>query len=151
MLPRMASLVRKKGSKYWFAAYRDLHGRQYRRSTEQTDRKKALLVAQHLELIAQRKLKPSRVHETIADLVQQVYGDEVPTTTMRGFADNWLALKKAEVAPFTLVCYKKSVANFSPTLVKPQTLTFRRFVRRRSQAFATNGCRRCRLEPSIST
>jgi len=31
---------------------------------------------------------------------------------VRGFAENWLALKEAEVAPFTLVCYKKSVAKF---------------------------------------
>jgi integrase len=108
----MASLVRKKGSKYWFAAYRDLQGKQHRRSTEQTDRKKALLVAQHLELLAQRKLRPARVRETIAGLVRQVYGEEVPTATVRKFSQDWLSIKKAEVSHFTLVTYKKSVAKF---------------------------------------
>src|SRR5271165_6221417 len=98
-LPCMASLVRKTGSKYWFAAYRDLHGRQHRKSTEQTDRKKALQISQHYEQLAQRKVKPHRVRETIAELCRQVYGEEVPTATVRQFVKDWLAVKEPEVAP----------------------------------------------------
>lgn len=108
----MASLVRKKGSKYWFAAFRDLQGKQHRRSTEQTDRKKAFAIAQHYELLAQRKLKSNRVRETIADLFRQVYGEDVPTASVRQFSSDWLAVKEPEVSPFTLVTYKKSIAKF---------------------------------------
>jgi integrase len=108
----MASLVRKAGSKYWFAAYRDLQGNQHRKSTEQTDRKKALAIAQHYEELAQRKVKPHRVRETIAELCRQVYGEEVPTATVRHFVDNWLAIKEPEVAPGSLVAYKKSATKF---------------------------------------
>jgi integrase len=42
------SLTRKPRSKYWFACFRDLNGKQRRRSTRQTDRKKALKVAEQL-------------------------------------------------------------------------------------------------------
>ena len=44
----MASLTRKPRSKYWFACFRDVNGKQRRRSTRQTDRKKALKVAENL-------------------------------------------------------------------------------------------------------
>jgi integrase len=44
----MASLTRKPRSKYWFACFRDVNGKQRRRSTGQTDRKKALKVAEQL-------------------------------------------------------------------------------------------------------
>jgi integrase len=108
----MASLVRKSSSRYWFAAYRDLYGKQHRKSTEQTDRRKALAIAQHFELLAQRKIKPHRVRETIAELCRQVYGEDVPTATVRHFVDNWLAVKEPEVASGTLVAYKKSAAKF---------------------------------------
>ena len=41
----MAGLTRKPRSKYWFACFRDVNGRQHRKSTGDTDRKKALKVA----------------------------------------------------------------------------------------------------------
>jgi len=74
----MASVIRKPRSKYWFACFRDLHGRQHRKSTEQTDRKKALEVAKHYELVAQRKIKPQKVRETLSQLYQDIYGQTVP-------------------------------------------------------------------------
>src|ERR1700693_3338516 len=108
----MASLVRKRGSRYWFAAFRDKDGRQCRRTTEQTDRKKAILIAQHFEQLAQAKLKPHRVRETIAELYRQVYGEEVPTASVRHFVEEWLSLKTPEVSSSTLASYKKSAAKF---------------------------------------
>jgi hypothetical protein len=54
----MASLTRKPRSKYWFACFRDVNGKQRRRSTRQTVRKKALKVAEQFEQVGQRKLAP---------------------------------------------------------------------------------------------
>jgi len=43
---RVASITKKARSKYWFACFRDLQGKQRRLSTKQTDRKKAMKVAE---------------------------------------------------------------------------------------------------------
>jgi integrase len=111
-LPVMASLVRKKGSKFWFAAYRDLGGKQHRQTTGETDRKKAILIAQDYEGIAQGKVKRHRALERIAELYRQVYGEEVPTASVRHFVEEWLSLKTPEVSCSTLASYKKSAAKF---------------------------------------
>jgi hypothetical protein len=52
----MASVTKKPRSKYWFACFRDLQGKQRRVSTKQTDRKKAMKIAEQYEQISQRKL-----------------------------------------------------------------------------------------------
>src|SRR5260370_42389602 len=108
----MASVTKKLRSKYWFACFRDLHGKQHRRSTEQTDRKKALEIARHYELVAQRRLKPQKVRETLADLYRQIYGESVPTATVRHFVTNWLTVKEHEVARASIVAYHKSAEKF---------------------------------------
>ena len=78
----MASITKKLRSKYWFACFQDLHGRQHRRSTGQTDRKKALEIARHYELVAQRRLKPQRVRETLSELYHQIYGESIPSAAV---------------------------------------------------------------------
>jgi integrase len=108
----MASIIRKPRSKYWFACFRDLHGRQHRKSTEQTDRRKALEVAKHYELVAQHKLKPQKVRETLSQLYSEVYGQTVPAATLRQFVEGWLKIKEPETAPATLAGYRKSTTKF---------------------------------------
>jgi hypothetical protein len=108
----MASVIRKPRSKYWFACFRDLHGRQHRKSTEQTDRKKALEVAKHYELVAQRKIKPQKVRETLSQLYQDIYGQTVPVATLRQYVDDWLKVKEPETVPATIAGYRKSTTKF---------------------------------------
>jgi integrase len=108
----MASIVRKPRSKYWFACFRDLHGRQHRKSTEQTDRKKALEIAKHYELVAQRKIKPQKVRETLSQLYSEIYGETVPIATLREYVEDWLKIKEPETAPATLAGYRKSTTKF---------------------------------------
>jgi integrase len=107
-----ASVTKKLRSKYWFACFRDLHGRQHRRSTGQIDRKKALEVARHYELVAQRRLKPQRVRETLAELYRRIYGESVPTATLRNYVTDWLAIKEHEAARASIVAYRKSADKF---------------------------------------
>jgi integrase len=108
----MASIIRKPRSKYWFACFRDLHGRQHRKSTEQTNPKKALEIAKHYELVAQRKIKPQKVRETLSQLYQEIYGQTVPAATLRQYVEDWLKIKEPETAPATLAGYRKSTAKF---------------------------------------
>src|SRR6516162_6323688 len=114
MLPAssMASITKKLRSKYWFACFRDLHGRQHRRSTGQTDRKKALEIARHYELVAQRRLKPQRVRETLSELYHQIYGETIPSATVRQYVADWLAVKEHEAARASMAAYRKSTEKF---------------------------------------
>ena len=109
----MASIIRKPRSKYWFACFRDLHGRQHRKSTdEKTDRKKAFEVAKHYELVAQRKIRPQKVRETLSELYRQIYGATVPVATLRQYTEDWLRSKEPETAHATLAGYCKSTNKF---------------------------------------
>jgi hypothetical protein len=51
----MARLIRKPRSKFWFACFRDANGRQRRKSTKTSDRKKAIKIAEQYEQVAQRQ------------------------------------------------------------------------------------------------
>ena len=94
------------------ACFRDLHGRQHRRSTGQTDRKKALEIARHFELVAQRRLKPQRVRETLSELYHQIYGESIPSATVRQYVADWLAVKEHEAARASMAAYRKSAEKF---------------------------------------
>ena len=108
----MASLIKKPNSKYWFACFRDISGRQHRKSTEETNRKKALEIARHYEMVAQRKLKPRKVRETLSELYREIYGETVPDATVKQYAENWLGVKEAERKPSTLESYEKVSKSF---------------------------------------
>src|SRR5260370_19143463 len=108
----MASIIRKPRSKYWFACFRDLQGRQRRKSTKQTDRKKALRVAEQYEQVSQRKLPVRTVRETLVELFREAYGESVPRATVREFIAAWLKNKAPELAPATLDFYRKSTTKF---------------------------------------
>src|ERR1700680_812695 len=94
----MASLTRKPRSKYWFACFRDVNGKQRRRSTRQTDRKKALKVAEQFEQVGRRKLAPRAVRESLAELYREIYGEALPVATVRKFVADWLQTKEPEVS-----------------------------------------------------
>jgi len=106
----MASLQKKPHSKYWFACFRDLDGRQRRRSTGETNEKKARQIAQHYEQMAQRKLKPHKALETLSEIIREAYGETVPTATVRKYSEDWLANKKPETTSGTYAAYQKSTA-----------------------------------------
>ena len=108
----MASLTRKPRSKYWFACFRDVNGKQRRRSTRQTDRKKALKVAEQFEQVGRRKLAPRTVRESLAELYREIYGETLPAATVRKFIAEWLHTKQPEVSAGTLAFYKKSTVKF---------------------------------------
>jgi hypothetical protein len=89
----VASITRKPRSKYWFACFRDLQGKQRRLSTKQTDRKKAMKVAEQYEQIRLRKVPVHTVRQTLAELARQAYGEDFPSATVREFIEVWLKSK----------------------------------------------------------
>jgi hypothetical protein len=65
----MASLVKYQTSRYWVAAFIDSTGRQRRRTTRETDRKRAQTVADQFERVAKRQGSPQRVKQILAEFL----------------------------------------------------------------------------------
>jgi len=145
----VASLTRKPRSKYWFACFRDVNGKQRRRSTRQTDRKKALKVAEQFEQVGRRKLAPRTVRESLAELYREIYGETLPVATVRKFVADWLQTKEPEVSAGTLAFYKKSIAKFLEflgtaadldlaSMTRTTVLEFRNHIAKRNSPVTTN-------------
>jgi integrase len=108
----MATVLRKPTSKFWFAAYRDASGRQYRRSTFEIDKKRAQKVADQYQLIAMRKGNPQKVRETIAHFLKEHYQEDLPNVTVRQFVNRWLQDRNQETSPATMAIYEKTSERF---------------------------------------
>ena len=108
----MASILKKPTSKFWFAAFRDIRGTQHRRSTGETDRKKAQRIAEQFEGVAQRKLPANKVRETIAQLYREIYQEALPTSSVRQYTEQWLGSKEALIASGTLARYREATRKF---------------------------------------
>lgn len=89
-----------------------MNGKQRRKSTGQTDRKKAMKIAQQLEQVGQRKLPSRTVRETLAELYREIYGETLPVATLRQFIVDWLKTKEPETAQATMASYRKSTNKF---------------------------------------
>jgi integrase len=108
----MASLIKRSTSKFWAAAFRDVQGRQHRRSTGEIDKKRAQAIADQYERVAQRKGNPQRVRQTFAEFFRDHYAQDVPFLSVRDFTSRWLAARKAETSPATFRRYDEVVRKF---------------------------------------
>jgi hypothetical protein len=108
----MASVVKQPSCKYWIAAFRDASGRQHRRTTRETDRKRALAVAEQFERVAQRKGNPHRVRQIFAEFFRDHYGQDLPFANPNHYTQQWLAARKAETSPATHRRYGDAIAKF---------------------------------------
>jgi integrase len=108
----MASLRRKNGSKYWFACFTLPDGRQAQRSTKQTDRKRARKVAEAYERATHDKMSEAQIRRVMSDLFEQVSGQRLASSTVRGYSDRFLALKERESSKATFLRYRQLLGQF---------------------------------------
>src|SRR5271166_2420754 len=102
----MASLLKKRDNRFWIACFRDSAGRQCRRTTRETNRKRAQAIANQYASIAQGKVTQRGAREIMAELYRKQFCVEVPTPTVESYIASWLKLKAPEVAPVTLSQYR---------------------------------------------
>ena len=131
----MASIIRKPGSQYWHACYRDDTGRQRRKSTKETDRKKASRLAELYERIAQRRLKPDRVRQAVAEVMEEAYPSQFPAATVRERVTQWLTLKRPAVEESTFLFYSKGAEKFLAFLKESADLDIGEIEKRHIAAF----------------
>src|SRR6516162_1388619 len=93
----MASVWKHPESRYWIACFRDQHGRQRRVSTKETDRKKALRIAEDYEKAVRTKRTMRQTLAVLARLHEEVSGEPVAQKSLRAYAAEWLAAKTPEI------------------------------------------------------
>lgn len=108
----MASLTRKTTSPYWIACFTDHTGRQRQRSTKETDRKKALKLAEDFEEAFRGKPNEAQARKVLSEIYREVTGEKLNLESSREYLDNWIKRKTPETKPGTLARYKIAVRKF---------------------------------------
>ncbi|NBS20055.1 MAG: hypothetical protein EBS74_09800, partial [Flavobacteriia bacterium] len=101
----MASLWKRPRSKFWYACFTAADGRQLKRSTKTTDRKKALKIAVEFESAAQSKKTRGQLWNVLKDLHQLFAEGRLNESTFSSYSTTWLKSKKATTAKTTFAAY----------------------------------------------
>ncbi|HWX22426.1 MAG TPA: tyrosine-type recombinase/integrase [Candidatus Binatia bacterium] len=113
----MATVLKRNGSKYWCAVWRDAHGKQIWRSTKQTDRTKALADALDYEradkLSGAGSFVEAQARKIVNDIMERAgTGDALRNPITADWLKDWIATKEAHKAASTAVRYKQIVDEF---------------------------------------
>jgi hypothetical protein len=90
----MASVLRYPSSRYWIACFRDANGRQFRRSTRETVKTRALAVAGAFERAAKAKGSAQRVRQVLSGFLAEHFDEELPAATVADLFSRWLAARR---------------------------------------------------------
>ena len=117
MLACMAAVLKRKGSKYFCAVWRDALGRQIWRSTKQIDRTKALADALDYEradkLAGSGSLVEAQARKIVDNIMERAgTGDTVRNPITADWLNDWITTKEAHKAASTAVRYKQIVDEF---------------------------------------
>ena len=105
----MPSVWRHPRSKYFTACFRDAQGRQRRITTKETNRRRALKIAEAFENASRSRRTLSHTRRVIERLHDEISAQKVQRETLRSFTQSWLASKKPEVAPKTILSYSAAI------------------------------------------
>lgn len=120
----MASIYKRKDSRYWQCAFRDRRGVQISRSTKLTNRREAMQFAVGLERVArdaQKAITSSHVHNIVTDLLRAT-GHVPDAYTISGWFRFWLTNKTNSKAPGTVARYQGVWTSFQDFLGKRANL-----------------------------
>lgn len=112
----MASISKHPKSKYWYACFTDEHGKQRKKSTGLTNRKLALKIADELETMYQRKMAAAQIRKVFTEVYRELYNEELPSSTIRDFLNDWVKRKENEVSRTTFEKYRKVAERFNEHL-----------------------------------
>ena len=108
----MASLRKKKTSRFWFACFTLPDGKRVQRSTKTTDKKTAMRLANEYEELTQRRMTANQARKVVTDLYRSLSGDELSKATTREFFRHWLSEKEPTVSESTISAYQDSASYF---------------------------------------
>jgi integrase len=116
----MAYLRRFPRSPYWFAGYTAPDGRRVQRSTKQSLRKKAQLVANEWEkaarLASEKRLGEAQARRILGDIYQIVSNEPLRSAVARDFLTQWPETRKVDTSPRTYHAYAQIARDFVKSL-----------------------------------
>jgi integrase len=112
----MASLWRHPRSTFWTACYTDKDGRRVKRSTKQTDKKKAMLVAvewERVEASARKSgISTRQIQKVLNDLLEKTNEETIVTPSTEKYLRDWLTSIETKKSKGTHERYKHTVDLF---------------------------------------
>jgi integrase len=116
----MASVVKRKKSRFWTACYTNHDGRQLKKSTKTTDKNQAMEIAIRYEKTERQAaagtLISNQIKKVSNELSKQVTGDSIEAPATDDYLNGWLDGVRARAKPSTLERYKSSVKLFLASL-----------------------------------
>lgn len=108
----MASVRKKRGSKFWFGCFVMADGRRLQRSTKSKDKMEALQIALSWEKAARQRATVDQSKKVIASIVKIIHGDDAADESVRVYFQRWQARKAAEINAGTAERYKGCLESF---------------------------------------
>jgi hypothetical protein len=114
----MAIVVRdsRNRSPFWYACYTTADGRRLKKSTKQTDQRKAKLVAEALQraegLAKDRELTELRTRELLSDVLQRTSGEALHVFTVEEWFDHFVAQKRKSRSDKTALRHEQMMNEF---------------------------------------
>jgi len=103
-------------SKFWYYAYTSADGRRLKKSTKETDRRKAKIIGEAFEnaedLVKAGSATEEQIRRVMKDTIARVTGKTVYDPTVRQWFERWLESEKGAISDGTLVRYKQIVKDF---------------------------------------
>jgi integrase len=122
----MASIWKHPQSKYWVACYTDREGRQRKKSTKidakEKNRRAAQSVAEALDDAHRRRSTTTQIFKMCSELVKEVTGEDLASSTVSDFMDGYLKRRAGEVGVKTLAAYSTAAEKFKEWLGERATL-----------------------------
>jgi hypothetical protein len=116
----MASIAKRKNSRFWTACYTSRDGRQLKKSTKTTDKNQAMEIAIGYERLERRAatggLISNQIKKVSNELSKQVTGDSIMAAATDVYLNGWLEGVRARAKPATLERYSSSVKLFLVSL-----------------------------------
>lgn len=134
----MASVHRRAGSKYYQAAWRDLDGKAFQRSTKQTDHNKAFMVAVEWELFARGEHPTeAQARDVLNDILKRSGCSTIEVVTAEDHFKRWLEGKRLNKTEGTYNVYKTTVKRFLETLGDDKKLPLKNITERHVRHFVS--------------
>jgi integrase len=112
----MASVFKKPGSPYWYAAFRDHQDMRAQRSTKQIAHARAVQIANQFERAASKgrrqTMTEAQARRILAEIVEDTTGEALNFHTCRAWLEEWLAGKRGAVAEKSLEKYSQVTSDF---------------------------------------
>jgi integrase len=122
----MASLWKRSGSPYWFACFTGPRGERLKKSTKQTDRKKAMAVCLEWSRAAdsarQGTLTEAQARKVVSEIIERATGEPLAFHTAESWLQGWMSGKEQTKAATTAARYSQVVRDFIAHLGKRANL-----------------------------